>query len=73
MVAETWFCTESGGTDIRHNAIVRWNRKAKKFKTLNILDGSWCEPCTEAYGDKYYSGVAYGIPTPPKQENDSGT
>lgn len=51
MSNSNWYCTTCGGTNIHHDAIVKWNPVAKVYEVLSVLCNVWCEDCGELEGD----------------------
>lgn len=56
--AETWFCRNCGGLDIKHDATVSWNPDRQDWDVIDVQDNHWCEACLPSEE----SDPVFGIP-----------
>lgn len=65
---KTWYCAQCGSREIYHHAVAQWNAETEDFDTVDVLDDTWCNRCSEK--DLYEKGEpTFGIP--PEETKDA--
>lgn len=57
---ETWYCAECGSHEVHHDAVVQWNAETEEFDIVAVLDGTWCNKCSEQFGNE--GAPTFGVP-----------